>query len=230
MTFIYEIDYSTFLLREIFNICLIGALILFATFLFFKRRDKEPGSAQHNIYLGYCLFLLAYAGTRIFFVFSDFEVYSMKSSETVLNTIYVGIAYSFGIFGALMLILMLERFLLHTWYIFTVIAIIMFSLSVLSIFIMALNKFLQLAIAITMPAFFLIIILLYLYVAIKSPGEARKRSLGIIAGLLIMMVGFVLGSEIGGTFFDPLGLYVARILIEPFVVIAGSAVFTFSQR
>lgn len=230
MTNIYEVDYNTFLLREIFNFCLIVALILFAAFLVFKMRDKESGSAQRNIYLGYWLFLLAYAGTRIFFVFSDFEVYSTKSAVTLMNTIYVGTAYSFGIFGALMLILMLERFLLHTKYIFTIIAIAMLSLSVLSIFIATLNQLIQLAIAITLPAFFVIILLLYLYVAIKSPGEARKRSLGIIAGLLIMMVGLILGSQIAGNIFDPLGLYVVRILIEPFVVIAGSAVFTFSQR
>ena len=230
MTEIYEISHDIFLLREIFNGCLIIALIIFAVFLFLKMREKEPGSAQRKIYLGYCLFLLSYACTRLFFVFSDIEIYSAKISETFLNTIYVGIAYSFGIFGALWLILMLERFLLHTRYIFTVVAIIMLILSVLSIFIMALNQILQVAIAITLPAFFLIVLFLYLYVAVKSSGEARKRSLGIITGLFIMMVGFLFGSSLVGAFLDPLGLYVARILIEPFIVIAGSAVFTFSQR
>jgi len=230
MTEIYEIDFNSFLLREIFNICLIGALILFAAFLFFKMREKEPGSAQLNIYLGYCLFLLSYACTRVFFVFSDIEVYSMKISETILNTVYVGIAYSFGIFGALWLVLMLERFLLHTKYIFSILAIIMFILSVLSIFIMALNTIIQFAITITLPAFFLLVVLLYLYIAVKSAGEARKRSLGIIAGLVIMMVGFLFGSSVIGAYLDPLGLYVVRTLIEPFIIIAGSAVFTFSQR
>ena len=230
MTDIYEIDFNSFLLREIFNVCLISALILFAAFLFFKMREKEPGSAQRKIYLGYCLFLLSYACTRVFFVFSDIEVYSTESAGTLLNTVYVGIAYSFGIFGALWLILMLERFLLHTRYIFTVIGIIMLILSLLSIFIMALNAVIQFAITITLPAFFLLVVLLYLYITVKSAGEARKRSLGIIIGLVIMMVGFLFGSSVIGAYLDPIGLYVARILIEPFIVIAGSAVFTFSQR
>ncbi|MDD1776523.1 MAG: hypothetical protein LUQ65_00005, partial [Candidatus Helarchaeota archaeon] len=193
MTDIYEIDFNSFLLREIFNVCLIGALILFAAFLLSKMREKEPGSAQRKIYLGYCLFLLSYACTRVFFIFSDLEVYSTESAGTLLNTVYVGIAYSFGIFGALWLIVMLERFLLHTRYIFTVIGIIMLILSLLSIFIMALNTIIQFAITITLPAFFLLVVVLYLYIAIKSAGEARKRSLGIIAGLVIMMAGFLFG-------------------------------------
>jgi hypothetical protein len=230
MTNIYDVSYAIFLLREIFNICLIVALIIFATFLFSKMRQKEPKSAQRNIYLGYCLFLLSYAATRIFFVFSDIEIYNAGVPTTLLNTIYVGIAYSFGIFGALWLILMLERYLLHTWYIFTTLALIMFILSIASIFSIIINQILQFVIAIALPAFFVIVVFLYLYVAIKSSGEARKRSLGIIFGLVIMMIGFLFGSSIIGNYLDPLGLYVVRILIEPFIVIAGSAVFTFSQR
>ena len=72
--------------------------------------------------------------------------------------------------------------------------------------------------------------LLYLYVAIKSAGDARKKSVGIVLGLLVMMLGFLLGSSLIGTLLDPAGLYTIRILIEPFIVIVGSAIFTFSQR
>ena len=230
MTNIYDVSYEVFLLREIFNLCLIIALLIFATFLFSKMRQKEPQSAQRNIYLGYCLFLLSYAGTRIFFVFSDIEIYNAKVPDTFLNTIYVGIAYAFGIFGALWLIIMLERYLLHTRFVFTIFASIMFILSILSIFSTVINQLLQFLITIALPGFFLIVVLLYLYVAIKSPGDARRRSLGIIFGLVIMMIGFLFGSSVIGNYFDPLGLYVFRILIEPFIVIAGSAVFTFSQR
>ena len=113
MTEIYETTYEIFLVREIFNICLIIALIIFAGYLLSKMREKEPKSAQRNIYMGYILFLISYALTRVIFIFSDFEVYNTMSSETALNNIYVGIAYSFGIFGALCLIFMIERYLIH---------------------------------------------------------------------------------------------------------------------
>jgi hypothetical protein len=42
MTNIYDVSYEVFLLREIFNFCLIIALMIFATFLFSKMREILP--------------------------------------------------------------------------------------------------------------------------------------------------------------------------------------------
>jgi hypothetical protein len=232
MSEINEVAYEIFLMREIFNGLLIVSMIIFAVFMFLKRRDKELSSAQKNIKLGYCLFLLSYGITRLFFIFSDFEIYSVPppTSETFMSTIYVGIAYAFGILGAIWLIVMIERYLLHTKYIFTIISIIIFGLSIISIFAIISTDLLTTIIAFSLPVFFGIVVILYLYVAINSTGDVRKRSLGVVLGLLIMMLGFILGSSLMGGILDPIGLYIPRILIEPFVVIVGSAVFTFSQR
>ncbi len=230
MTEIYEVSYEIFLLREIFNICLICALVVFGSFLFLKMRQKEKESTQRSIMLGYTLFLFAYALTRTFFVLSDIEIWNTGNPETYLNNVYVGIAYSLGILGAFFIIYLLERFFIHSKFIFTVLAIMILIVSIISIFSLIPSNIPQLIVTIALPGFFLVILLLYLYVAIKSPGDARRRALGIVAGILIIMIGLLFGSSLMGNILDPLGLYTIRILVEPFIVIAGGAVFTLSQR
>jgi len=129
MTELYDVPYEIFMWREIFNCCLIVILTMFALYLIHKMRQKEEGSAQRNIYLGYSLFLIFYGLVRLFFIFSDCEVYNTHSSETFLNNIYVGMAYSFGIIGAICIFYMIERYLVHTRYIFTIIGIAILGLS-----------------------------------------------------------------------------------------------------
>ncbi len=231
MTELYDVPYEIFMWREIFNCCLIVILTMFALYLIHKMRQKEEGSAQRNIYLGYSLFLIFYGLVRLFFIFSDCEVYNTHSSETFLNNIYVGMAYSFGIIGAICIFYMIERYLVHTRYIFTIIGIAILGLSIISTLSLIPTEIPQLIMALALPAFFVLIVLLYLYVAIKSPGEARKRAFGIIIGILVIMVGILLGSKLIGGTLEAIGfLYEIRILIEPFIVIAGGAIFTFSQR
>ncbi|MHA1651845.1 MAG: hypothetical protein ACTSYB_16760 [Candidatus Helarchaeota archaeon] len=231
MTEIFEVSYQIFLLREIFIGCLISALLIFGLYLFHKMREKEPNSVQRQIFLGYGLFLICYIFTRVFFMLSDIEVYNTKSTETFLNTIYVGIAYSLGILGTLWLFYSIERYLVHTKYIFTMLGIGILILSVVSILAIIPTEIPQLVMTIALPVFIAIIIFLYLYVAVKSSGEPRKRALGIVAGLLVMVVGFLFGSKLLGSALEAIGIiYEVRILIEPFIIIIGSAIFTFSQR
>jgi hypothetical protein len=230
-TEIFDVSYGVFLVREIFNSILIGALIIFGLYLFKKMREKEPDSPQHDIYLGYCLFLVFYGLVRVFFIFSDIEVFSTHSSVTFLNTLYVGIAYSFGIIGILFLFYIIERHLIHSHYIFTIIAIGILILSVISILSIIPTEIPQLIMIVSLPAFFVIVIILYLYVAIKSSGEPRKRALGIMAGILVMMLGTLFNSQLIGGALEAVGFpFEVRILIEPFIVIIGGAIFTFSQR
>lgn len=230
MTDISDASELGFQLRIIFNICLIIAWMIYSLVMIHKMREKEAGSPQRDIFRGYVLFLFTYAITRVIFVFSDFEVRISGSTTTYLNDIFVGVAYSFGILGAIFLLYVLEKYLLHTRYIFSVLAIGLLSLSIISTLAIIPTEVPRLVIAIMMPGFFLIILLLYLYVAFKSSGEPRRRSWGIVAGLCVMMVGFLLGSGIMGGIVDPFGLYEFRILVEPFILIAGGAIFTFSQR
>lgn len=233
MTEINQISNEIFLVREIFNVFVVISMILFALYLFNKMRKKESGSVQKHIYLGYCFFLLSYGVTRIFFIFSDYEVRSLVYPiiDSPLNMIYVGIAYTFGLFGALWIFFMVERYLVRTRYIFTAITIGILGLSIISILGIVPTDIPQLIMTVALPGFIALIILLYVYVAIKTPGDARNRALGIVVGLLIMVIGFLLGSKLFGGALESLGmLYEVRILIEPFIVIAGAAIFAFSQR
>ncbi|NVM30944.1 MAG: hypothetical protein HWN65_19035 [Candidatus Helarchaeota archaeon] len=228
---LFDTTPEIFNVRVIFNICLIVSLIIFALYLFIKRRREDPGSRTPTIFLGYAVFLICYSITRIFFVFSDFEVYTWSTTTTELNTIYVGLAYSFGILGAICLFIIIERYLVHTKYGFTILGIVVLIMSLLSTFSIIVTEVPQTIITIVFPLFFAIIVLLYVYVAIKAMGEPRRRALGIVLGLLVMMLGFLLGSSLIGNLLDPIGgFYEIRILIEPFVIIIGSAIFTFSQR
>jgi hypothetical protein len=225
---ISSVPFEIFLTREILNGILIVVIISFAFFLFTKRKGKGEEGAQPSIFLGYFFFLLSYAITRLFFVLSDIEIY--YHGETALSEVYVGIAYAGGILGALWLFYSIERYLIKTRYVFTVIGIVIFALSIISITQIIPTTIPQTIIFIALPIFFALIFIMYLYVVIKTTGGARRRSTGILIGILFFMIGFLFGSSLFGNILDPIGLYTFRILIEPIILMVGGAIFTLSQR
>jgi len=202
--------------------------MIFAIYIYKKMKGRDTDPGQRNIFLGYSLFLATYGLVRFFFIYSDIEIF--YHGETALNDIYVGLAYTCGVLGALWLFYSIERYLVHSRYVFTILGMITLGIAIISLLQVIPTQIPRMIIFVAVPVFFGVIGLLYLYVAIKASGELRRRALGILTGLLVIMVGFLFGSSIFGNILDPAGLYVFRILTEPFLVMIGSAIFTFAQR
>ena len=130
--------------------------------------------------------------TRIFFLVTDFEA----SDTTLVYTTFWKMA-TFSSFIALVFIaLVLETYSVKSRYIGTIIA----TIGAVSIL------FVEIAMAriLVIPIYVIIgleVFILYLYVAIKSPGDLRKRALFMIMSLLIFTIGVFLDSDFMATLF-----------------------------
>ncbi|NVM53646.1 MAG: hypothetical protein HWN66_08075 [Candidatus Helarchaeota archaeon] len=91
-------------------------------------------------------------------------------------------------------------------------------------FILQNMDYIYLAQAVFLPAIAAIVPLIYLYVAIKSSGEARTKSFIILLGILIFMTGNVLHFELFKAGFA-IGYYV----LSPSLLIVGLALFIYGM-
>lgn len=230
----YLAPYIVYFLRTVFNGILIGILIGFSIYLVDKAQAKEA-SSQRQIYVSYAGFCLTYGLTRFFFVFSDFIVYHSPSyritNSDPLNDLFIGLAYVIVIAGFLLLQIMVERHLLHTRFVFTILCSVIFVLAVLSAIQIIPTDIPRFIVMIAFPGLVFIVGGLYVYVAIKSTGDVRKRAIGIIIGLLTIGVGILLESSLLGDILDLIpNMFALRILISPFIIMVGAAIFSISQR
>ncbi len=243
MTEIYETIFEFFLLRSILNCALICALMIFSIYFYMKRRKKERKSLDRVIFIGTSLWCFCYGLTRIFFLFSDFEIYNSLSIDTSLNLFLTNFAYSSAIFGTICVVYAYECTILRTRYIFTIVCS---GILVLSIFAFIFNiptVIIRPFLTASLPVCLSILFLIFVYLAIKTPteysllgglqapGQMRKRAMLMLSGLTIFLFGMLLDSKIVGGFFESLGLlYEIRISITPLILLVGGAIFTFSQQ
>ena len=240
---IYEVEYEFFISHIILFSCLIGAFVIFATYFFLRMREKEPKSLERVIFKGYCLFFLFYSLTRLFFLFSDFEIYYSKVDVTFFYVIYTGIAYSAGILGLICFFYAQEQTILNTKFVFTSLLFVILMLSIFTtLFIIPIGIF-RVIISGSTSTFFFIILIYYIYVALNAPqmstllggmqypGQMRNRALIILLGYIIFLMGVGFDSRLGASILESLGFpYKIQISIIPVIILIGGAIFTFSQR
>jgi hypothetical protein len=162
----------SFLLWHVFFIIVVIGI----TFLFIQSRSGE----KNKFLLGATIFLILYGICRVFFFLDDFSP---------LGSIYWLLGAEFGIISLTFLIFIIERFVFQkSKYAFTIsgsIGIILYSIFMVqqSIETIALLQM------IFLPLIAVIIPLIYLYIALKSAGEPRKKALIIFFGIILLMMG-----------------------------------------
>ena len=224
-----EVSLPIFIARIVLNFVVVASLIIFAIILLIKMRDKEKETGQYYIYMGYTIFLITYAITRVCFTVTDFIVYN-GGKGTLLDSMFAALAYSFSVGGFIILFFNFERYILHTKFVFTVLGLGVFSFSVLAAALIIPRELARTLNSIALPIFFIIIVSLYLYVGSKGKGEIRKKAFGIAIGMIIVAFALLWDSDVFGGVLALIGLnYIIRILVSPFIIIIGLAIFTFTN-
>lgn len=147
--------------------------------------ETEMKSRRHIKY-GIAMFALLTSLTRIFFLFSDFQL-----EDSLAYNIFWRSAVISSMLALVFIIILIETYLLKTYYICTAIGIV----GIVAILIVDI-PIVQL---LNIPLYIILggeILLLYLYIAIKSAGTSlRTKSLLMILSLVIFSAGILFDSE-----------------------------------
>lgn len=164
-------------------ICCIGG-----TFLFYKGAKAEE-VGQKYFFLGIGLFGYLYALTRISFLFSDFT-----KDDAILHPIFWRLGQVISFIALLILIFVLERYVVKTKYIFTILCAIGTVLTAV------LQEDVVKIIIIIIPAIVLLVVLsIYIYVGKKSQGAPRIKSIKCAISVFILVLGIFIEGSLGRT-------------------------------
>ena len=158
-------------------VCCIGG-----TFLFFRGAKAEEIGQQYFFY-GLGLFGYLYAFTRICFVISEFNI---------LYPIFWRLGQVISFTAMLILILVLERYIVKTKYIFTIIC----AIGTLLTAVLPQNV-VMIVIAINSAIVLIVILSIYLYVGKKSQGAPRVKALKSAISIFILVVGIFIEGSFG---------------------------------
>lgn len=196
-------------------------LVIIATLLIIKLLKLEEKS-QKAMHRAYGLFLYLYPVARLFFIFSDYE--RDANAETLLYYRFVAIAYIFLIIGFLNIIFLAEKYIIkRSKYIITSSIPIVLAINVFIIFnpnLMPIVRYINYALLYFEVGLLLII---YLYLAIKTSGKLRTESLLIVSALLIMVIASILDSD---------ALISSGLILpyySPILIGFGATIFAYAQ-
>ncbi len=165
----------------------------------------------------YGIFLLLMGVTRILFIIGFYT--------PTLYDFYTLLGYISGTAALIFWIYVLETYLVKkTKKIFTVITLISFSFSILALF-GIIDRSIALNIQyVLLPFAIAVILILYLYLIKKTTGDIRKKVVGILIGLALVLIGQVMDGE---TFIT--ALPTVPLLIPPIIMICGIITFIATQ-
>jgi hypothetical protein len=156
-------------------------------------------------------------GTRILFIIG-FYIPDSYDFYTLLG-------YISGTSALIFWIYVLEKYLVKkTKKIFTLITLVSFSFSILALF-NIIDRSIALNLQyILLPFAIAVILILYLYLIKKTTGTVRKKAVGILIGLALVLIGQVMDGE---TFISALPTF--PLLVAPIIMIGGIITFIGSQ-
>ncbi|MHA1293949.1 MAG: hypothetical protein ACTSQJ_14940 [Promethearchaeota archaeon] len=235
MSGILLIDYIIIIIYSSICITLFTAGII----LLFKAKDKPEKVKNYLIGIGLFFILYGISKVIVFLYELTFDpgfVWQIKSNEFDIifeanqelnfrNDIVWRLSTGFGTIGLIILMYELEYYIMEkkTKFIFTLIMIITL-IPALLFGIAGKDKITWIRIVLYIGNFLVIVIpLFYLYLAIKTSGETRRRAIGATIGMLLFFAGIVFNSSIGKSLFESAmgiqGIYLTYFLFGSFLII-----------
>ena len=197
---------------------LISIGIFFTSFvLFFLKASKLEMKSQKKIFQGYGIFSLFFGITRIIFIIG---VYIPEQYD-----FYTTLGYITGILGILYWLYVIETYLItNTKKIFMIITSVAFGIALIALIGQASRYFALMLIYILLPFAIVAIFMLYIYLIIKTTGIVRKRTIWLVIGLVILVIGYIMDTElfVGNFRWIPLE-------ISPALMILGTLIFIITQ-
>ena len=195
-------------------------LMISSTIIFMIKAIKIQEKSAKSMFIAYGLFYIFFGLTRILYIEAVY-ILGMYDFFTTLG-------YITQILALIFIIYVLEtQIVKSTKFFFLIITIVAFVIALISLVgVTSIRRYFALTLLfILVPISASVIMILYLYVIIKSIGGIRKKAIGLFIGSLMMFASQVMDSEmfISATFpFVPLE-------ITPIIMIIGVIIFTLSQ-
>lgn len=195
-------------------------LMISSTIIFMIKAIKIQEKSAKSMFIAYGLFYIFFGLTRILYIEA---VYILGMFDFFTN-----LGYITQILALIFIIYVLEtQIVKSTKFFFLIITIVAFVIALISLVgVTSIRRYFALTLLfILVPISASVIMILYLYVIIKSIGGIRKKAIGLFIGSLMMFASQVMDSEvfISATFpFVPLE-------ITPIIMIIGVIIFTLSQ-
>jgi hypothetical protein len=184
----YDVNVKTI----IWTITLIYLGII-AALLFIKSRKVELKSLRDTQH-AYGFFLLFYITQRIFFILSDYQ--RDAYGETVLYYRLVVLGYIFIILSFLNIIYILEKHVItKTKYIITILILCFSGINTILFFFPNLIEIVRYLNYFLLYGEVILLLIIYIYISIKTTGKPRKKAILIFVGILIMIIGSILDSD-----------------------------------
>jgi hypothetical protein len=203
---------------------IVSIALLFSLFIIFLLKTRKLESkSQKRVYLGYGLFSLLYGFTRVFFILADLCGNAFEGCQYY----YLILGYLSGTFGMIIIIIIMETYLLKSKKIFTGITIVLFCIILATFLLFPTEEGRSLALTMTyilLPIVVLTISVSYLYLAIKSSGSSRKKAIGALVSIVLIIVGHVLNTTFYNSVFPD-----TPLIIGPIIMIGGIILFVTSQ-
>ncbi|MHA1791098.1 MAG: hypothetical protein ACTSVI_00550 [Promethearchaeota archaeon] len=175
------------------NIFGILLFIVFGLLLIFRHPENST-DIQNRINLGYGLFSIFYAGCRIFFIIGVWYPNESWSSNSYDSFTVVG--YFFAAVGMTSIIFVVEKYFIpKTKHLFSVLGIIISVIFALGIMMIVPRYFALYLSYISSPFLLAVLIILYLYLAVKGTASIRKNAITIIVAILLMGLAAVIDGE-----------------------------------
>ncbi len=164
-----------------------AAFMLVMGFIFLRKGfvDEEEVEGQKYFKFGVAMFALMTGMTRIFFLISDYQV-----PDTDMYNLFWKLAAVSSFIALIFIMIVIETYLVKTKYIFSAIGII--GTVIVSVVDISLAQILN------FPLFLLLggeVIVLYIYLTVKSSGDLRKKALLNLISLLIFAGGCLFDAE-----------------------------------
>ncbi len=201
---------------------LVIILLLISVCLFaIKAFKTEEGKGLRMMLIAYSVFCLFYGLTRIIYIIA---VYNPPNYD-----FFVILGFLFMLLGIIYWLFILETYIIKfTKKIITIINLIGFVIGLITLsgyFIFAISEMLIWRIIIyTLGSVSIgIIMIIYVYLIIKTTGTPRKKAIGILVGLILVYITNIMDSE----FF--ISTFTIHLVITPIIMIIGIIIFTGSQ-
>ncbi len=205
-------------------VIVMGYLAIIGIFFLYKAsKSSEEVISQKAMLRSIGLFFLLYLAVRFFFILSDYE--RNANGESLLYFRYVAISYIFQIIAFINIIYVFEKYIIkRTRYMMSISILIVLGINVIIIFFplyMSTARYINYGLLYTEVA---ILVLLFLYLAIKTPGELRKNAIFTMIGLIILVAASFLDSD----FLITAGI--VQPYYSPIVYAIGATIFAYGYR
>ena len=191
--------------------------------------------AQKRLLICYGLFLILYAFTRACFLYTEywlgyFWVNTILENYSDPYYFWILVAYAVGTGSLTPILYVLEKDMVPTKGVFTIIGISICGFAVVSLFGLIPKEVAQYVIYAGLLAIIFVILGLYVYVIQKTEGSMRNRAIWVLIGLIVLIVGMALEMAIADALTPGGGLVGhIRIVIAAALMGVGAIIFTWSQ-